>query len=59
MEQAGEEGMIAKTRTDLVEPLIERVKSLHSYSCPCVVSWRIDKGNSEYLNWIADETGSA
>lgn len=51
--------LIAKTRTELVPAVIERVKELHSYSCPCVVSWPIESGNNEYLRWIADETRSA
>ena len=48
--------VIAKTRQQLVEPLIERVKSLHSYDCPCVISWPILAGNTDYLNWIENET---
>lgn len=48
--------LIAKTGEDLVERLIERVKSLHGYSCPCVVSWPIQAGNQAYLHWIHDET---
>ncbi len=48
--------LIAKTREPLVPELIERVKSMHSYSCPCVVSLPILDGNHAFLNWIADET---
>lgn len=50
--------MIAKTRRDLVESLTDRVKALHSYSFPCVVSLPIETGNSEFLEWIKDETMS-
>lgn len=48
--------MIGKTRTDLVEKLVERVKQLHSYEVPCVVSWEIKQGNPDFLNWINEET---
>ncbi|MFQ5730883.1 MAG: divalent-cation tolerance protein CutA [Planctomycetaceae bacterium] len=56
IEESAEALMIAKTQPELVETLIERVKSLHSYSCPCVVSWPIETGNPAYLDWIRDET---
>ena len=49
--------IIAKTREDLVPVLTERVKSLHSYECPCVVSLPILDGNPAFLEWIAQETG--
>ncbi|UMZ72897.1 divalent-cation tolerance protein CutA [Natranaerofaba carboxydovora] len=48
--------MIGKTRTALVEKLIERVNELHSYTVPCVVTWEIDKGDPEFLGWIDEET---
>lgn len=48
--------LIAKTRTDLLERLTERVKTLHSYSCPCVVALPIEGGNPDYLRWLAAET---
>ncbi|MFC1885155.1 divalent-cation tolerance protein CutA [Thermodesulfobacteriota bacterium] len=48
--------IIAKTREVLVPELIRRVKSLHSYDCPCVVSIPLVDGNPGFLNWIADET---
>jgi periplasmic divalent cation tolerance protein len=54
VEEGSEVVLVAKTTDELVNRLIERVKSLHSYECPCVVSWPIEKGNEEYLNWIAD-----
>ena len=31
--------MIAKTTVDNVDALTQRVKNLHSYDCPCVVSF--------------------
>jgi periplasmic divalent cation tolerance protein len=47
-----EVAMIAKTRAGLLTVLIERVKSLHSYDCPCIVALPISGGNPEYLAWI-------
>ena len=48
--------LIAKTREPLVPKVIERVKSLHSYICPCIVSVPVLDGNPLFLDWIADET---
>ena len=48
--------LILKTRTELVGSLTERVRQLHSYDCPCVVSWRVEWGNLDYLRWIENET---
>lgn len=48
--------IIAKTKKSLVTKLIKRVKSLHSYSCPCIVSLPIECGNKDFLRWIEKET---
>jgi periplasmic divalent cation tolerance protein len=40
--------LIAKTTDDLVSRLVDKVKSLHSYDCPCIVSLPI-------LDWIQTE----
>ena len=51
--------LIAKTRDALLPALIERVKALHSYSCPCVVALPIIAGNPEYLAWLREEARPA
>lgn len=48
--------LIAKTKEILVSSLIEKVKSLHSYSCPCIVSLPISDGHQPFLDWIDKET---
>ena len=47
--------MIAKTTEDRVPQLVEKVKSLHSYECPCIVSIPVSGGNQAFLDWIAEE----
>jgi periplasmic divalent cation tolerance protein len=59
LEQADEAVLILKTRAALVEPLIARIRELHSYECPCVVALPIAAGNQDYLDWIDRETASA
>ena len=48
--------IIAKTKESLIPELIEKVKSIHSYSCPCIVSLPIIHGNKPFLDWVGEET---
>jgi len=50
-----EAALIAKTSSDNFEALAERVKQLHTYTCPCVVSIPITGGSAEYLEWLAGQ----
>ena len=59
LEQADEAVLIVKTRAELVERLTTRVRELHGYDCPCVVSLPITGGNADYLAWIAAEAQPA
>jgi periplasmic divalent cation tolerance protein len=56
LETAEETAFLLKTRSDLVEPLIARIRALHSYDCPAIVAWPIAAGNPAFLAWIAAET---
>ena len=51
--------LILKTRAALLDQVIERVRALHSYDCPCIVAWPITAGNPPFLHWIAAETGAS
>lgn len=57
IERATEVLLIIKTRADRVEPLIARVRALHSYSVPEVVALPVTAGNPDYLRWLDTETG--
>lgn len=56
IEEAIETVLIAKTTEEAVPRVVERVKALHSYECPCVISWPVAQGNPDYLQWIHDES---
>jgi periplasmic divalent cation tolerance protein len=56
VEEGGEIAILAKTREGLVDRVISRVKELHSYQVPDIISWRIEKGNPDYLKWIEKST---
>jgi periplasmic divalent cation tolerance protein len=47
--------MIAKTTEDRVPDLIKKIKSLHSYDCPCIVSLPVSGGHQRFLDWIVAE----
>ena len=51
--------VIAKTRESLLPKLIETVKSVHSYDCPCIIAVPVLGGNPGYLDWIGRETRSS
>jgi periplasmic divalent cation tolerance protein len=47
--------MIAKTTSSKVDALIDRVKSIHSYDCPCILQLPVAGGHQPFLDWIASE----
>jgi len=55
LQEDSEVVLIAKTTEERVPQLIEKVKSLHSYDCPCIVSLPVLGGHKPFLDWIADE----
>lgn len=48
--------LLLKTQAGCVEPLMQRVRELHSYEVPCIIALPIVAGNPDYLHWIAQET---
>ncbi len=56
LQEEEEASLIVKTTEALVERVVERVKQVHSYSCPCVVALPIVGGNTDFLDWIESET---
>jgi periplasmic divalent cation tolerance protein len=56
LQEDAEVALIVKSTADLVPRLVDRVKALHSYDCPCVVALPIAAGNAGFLEWIGAET---
>ncbi|WP_138432023.1 divalent-cation tolerance protein CutA [Fodinibius saliphilus] len=46
--------LIAKTPYHNVKELTTRVKELHSYECPCIISLQLteQEGNDDYQQWL-------
>jgi len=54
--QENEVAMLVKTRTELASEVISRVKELHSYEVPCIVTLPIEKANPDFLEWLSQST---
>ena len=54
IEEAGEFVMLVKTVTAKVKYIEKRVKQLHSYEVPCIISFKMDSGSEDYLKWIGE-----
>ena len=48
--------LIVKTRKTLMNKLIKKVKSLHSYAVPEIIALPIVSGDKKYLQWINEST---
>ena len=51
-----ETALVLKTRAELAERLVARVRALHSYECPGLLVLPVSGGNPAYLDWIGAET---
>ncbi len=48
---------VLKTTAVSLDPLIEILKTTHSYETPEIIATAIDAGDPGYLAWVTDETG--
>jgi periplasmic divalent cation tolerance protein len=48
--------LLCKSRQEILDKLISRVKSLHSYAVPEILALPIVGGSSDYLTWMLQET---
>jgi periplasmic divalent cation tolerance protein len=48
--------IIIKTRTSQFEAVQKRVKELHSYEVPEIISFPVALGLPQYLEWVSTET---
>lgn len=51
-----EYALIMKTRKSLYRKVEKKIKELHPYEIPAIVSYEIKEGLSDYLSWIQKET---
>lgn len=55
-QDAHETLLLVKSRLLLMEKLVSRVKSLHSYAVPEVIALPIVAGAADYLGWLREST---
>lgn len=56
VEHASEVQLIIKTRRSLFAALCERVQALHSYDVPELIAVPIERGSTDYLTWLHEQT---
>jgi periplasmic divalent cation tolerance protein len=56
VEESREWLLIIKTPSDRLEALMARIRSLHPYETPEIVSFSIEHGYPPYLEWVVAET---
>ena len=57
VEKAEEHLMIIKTTKSLREAAMKRLKELHPYQVPEIISIDISAGHEDYLKWILESVG--
>ncbi|MBW04730.1 Protein CutA, partial [Eschrichtius robustus] len=58
IEEDSEVLMMIKTRSSLVPALTDFVRSVHPYEVAEVIALPVEQGNSPYLHWVRQVTGS-
>ncbi|MDD4923252.1 MAG: divalent-cation tolerance protein CutA [Dehalococcoidales bacterium] len=56
IDSASESLLIIKTRTSLLEEIIQIVKEIHSNDVPEIIALPIIGGSHDYLDWVGKET---
>ncbi|AUB56726.1 divalent-cation tolerance protein CutA [Methanobacterium subterraneum] len=52
LEEDVESILLVKTRSELVDKVIDRVGEIHSYQTPCALEIQIKRGSENYLDWL-------
>ena len=52
LEEDVESILLVKTRSHLVDKVIDKVREIHSYQTPCALEIQIKKGSQDYLDWL-------
>ncbi len=58
LEEVDEVVMIAKTTTEQAENAVARIKELHPYDCPAILTFTASGGYSPFLAWVKDMVSS-
>lgn len=56
LESSREAAMVVKTRSSLVSELARKIREIHSYELPCILSIPANYVDEDYGKWISRET---
>ena len=56
IEKAKEYVLIIKTRKELYLEVEKKIREVHPYKLPAIISYKIERGLDEYLCWIKETT---
>ncbi len=56
IEKENEALLIIKTRDELADELIEKIRQIHSYDNPEIIVLNVEKAADKYLKWIGEVT---
>lgn len=56
IEKSKEYGIFIKTKGSLFKKVKRRIKEIHPYSVPCIVSLPVENGYKKFLEWIDEST---
>ncbi|OGW56121.1 MAG: cytochrome C biogenesis protein CcdA [Nitrospirae bacterium RIFCSPHIGHO2_02_FULL_42_12] len=48
--------LVVKSRRQLLEKIIDKVKQVHSYKVPEIIALPVIDGSREYLKWVEEST---
>ena len=58
IKESAEAMLVLKVPAARTDEVIERVRALHSYECPAILTLPVADGNPDYLAWVERETGA-
>ncbi|MCD5425882.1 MAG: divalent-cation tolerance protein CutA [Methanosarcinaceae archaeon] len=56
IQENDEFALLIKTTTKTKEKIEKRIKEMHEYETPCIISFNIDGGSIDFLEWIKLKT---
>lgn len=56
IEKGNEALLIIKTKDELADKLMERIKQIHSYENPEIIVLNVEKAAEKYLQWVEEVT---
>lgn len=58
VERAEERVLHIKTRGELADQVVERIRALHGYDLPEIIVLPVAGGSPEYADWVRSATGT-